>query len=201
MPTSAIGRKTAVRPGIIPDPAPKRRPRYDQAGFTLIELVVVIVIVGILASFAVMSLNRTEPDGVTVCRADAQRWLDRQVVTAAQRDETVYIGRKNDALDSFVLAVAGASTSPAATPSETAGVTRTVLDTLQWATGCRVDSRSDAGNTLHLPASDPRRDALLAVTSQGQWRAPSGAPELSLRGRHGRTQTLSLADEPGASAP
>ncbi|WP_197490316.1 prepilin-type N-terminal cleavage/methylation domain-containing protein [Halothiobacillus diazotrophicus] len=194
-----------MRPGIIPDRSPKRPRHRDQAGFTLIELVVVIVIVGILASFAVMSLNRTEPDGVTVCRADAQRWLDRQVVTAAQRDETVYIGRRNDTLDSFVLAVAptvaGASTSPAATPSETAGVTRTVLDTLQWATGCRVDSRSDAGDSLHLPASDPRRDALLAVTSQGQWRAPSGAPELSLRGRHGRTQTLSLADEPGASSP
>lgn len=203
MPTLATGRKMAVHPRIIPDRPPGCRARLCQGGFTLIELIVVIVIVGILAGFAVMSLNRTAPDGVAVCRADAQRWLTQQAVTAAQHGETVYIGSRGDALTSFMLSRAPRvqKNSGALDSMGTEPVGPDALDVLHWAKGCRIETVPDTALSTRFAANDPRRTALLAVTAQGLWSAPTGVPTLVLRGKHRQEQALDLSPSPATEMP
>jgi len=188
-----------VLPHNIPDTgagwiAPRR-----QAGFTLIELIVVIVIVGILAGFAVMSITRTERNGVEVCQADAQIWLEQQAVAAAQRGTTVYIGLHAGALTSFGLAaVAPPGAGSVSMQSQTQNTSPSLwyadpIGTLHWASGCQVTTSPDLALTRHLGANDPRSKALLAVTAQGAWSAPNGLPVLDLQGLHGQTRSLDLA--------
>lgn len=192
----------AVRPRIIPDPV-RGYPAGFQKGFTLIELIVVIVIVGILAGFAVMSINRTESDGVAVCRADAQRWLDRQAVRAAQQGLTVYIGERNDRLTSFKLSAASEKEIRTRSTSATAPSvpSRVALDTLRWDAGCRIVTRPNHDRSSPFPAPDPRGDAVLAVTSAGHWSASDGPPQLVVRGRQGQEQTVDMSPSPATSSP
>lgn len=200
-------------PQTTPNPDPKGRVPRSQVGFTLIELIVVIIIVGILAGFAVMSLNRTEPNGVDVCQAHLQDWLAQQAVQADQAGATVYIAPERDTLMSFILSLrplppaANRAEPPAAaghSPTAGAGVDvanerlqRDPLDHLHWAADCRVVP-GPSGVSASTPArpmapDDPRASALLAVTDQGHWSAPTGAPVLEIRGRDQHTRTLDLA--------
>jgi prepilin-type N-terminal cleavage/methylation domain-containing protein len=202
----------AVLPHSIPDIGSWRVAPRRQVGFTLIELIVVIVIVGILAGFAVMSINRTERDGVGVCQADAQIWLEQQAVLATQRGATVYIGLHAGALTSFgltspvpsVVTPAGVSGAAGSLPDQM--TTRAPLNVdhigvLNWAAGCQVTTQPDAGLAARLGVDDPRATALLAVTAQGAWSAPNGLPVLDLRGVHGQTRSLDLAPPSGTGSP
>jgi prepilin-type N-terminal cleavage/methylation domain-containing protein len=75
-----------------------------MGGFTLIELIVVIVIIGILVGFVVVSMNRTAPDSVNACRVQLQSWLSTQAVNANLADSTVYILNLEPAPTAITLA-------------------------------------------------------------------------------------------------
>ena len=63
-----------------------KRPPHGQAGFTLVELLVVLVIVGLMASVVVLSF----PGGGSALEEDAQRFAAR---TAALRDNAILQSR------------------------------------------------------------------------------------------------------------
>ena len=155
-------------------------------GFTLIELIVVIVIISILATFAVLSINRSDPDSATACRSDMQSWLAAQAVMAQSTGRVVYIRSDGQAPTAFLLhatvpsparsaASANQSTTQAtANPPTTAPRLRaTALSTLSWPVGCAL--RAQPSPQATLAADDPRQQAVLAVTPGGQWSLPPGS--------------------------
>ncbi len=185
-------------------------------GFTLIELIVVIVIIGILVTFAVLSITRQDPDNALACRATLDQWLAAQAVAAQTRGAVVYIRNDAGTPSAFMLhaadparptsQAAGSDTTP--TPSLTA----TRLSTLVWPSGCTLTAKPIAVATL--APDDPRQRAILAVTPQGSWSAApggngeavnhteqsAGGTTLTVDGRGGSQAVLTLA-APTAPAP
>ncbi len=167
-------------------------------GFTLIELIVVIVIISILATFAVLSINRSDPDSATACRSDMQSWLAAQAVMAQSTGRVVYIRSDGQAPTAFLLhatvpsparsaASANQSTTQATTqavnqavnqatanpPTTAPRLRATALSTLSWPVGCAL--RAQPSPQATLAADDPRQQAVLAVTPGGQWSLPPGS--------------------------
>lgn len=185
--------------------------RIRSAGFTLIELIVVIVIIGILVGFVVVSMNRTAPDSVNACRAQMQSWLETQAVNADMRGRTVYIINGGSAPSAIALVADAAPPAPVATPSSNAAdstglapaqtsstqsaaaAARTAqkppraetISTLNWPSGCRIEPPITTGASP-FDAADPRAQAILAVTAGGVWSAPlnqnAGKPTLKILG-------------------
>jgi prepilin-type N-terminal cleavage/methylation domain-containing protein len=179
----------------------------NSGGFTLIELIVVIVIIGILVGFVVVSMNRTAPDSVNACRAQMQSWLEAQAVQADVSGRTVYIVGGDPAPSALILvadvAAPKAEPSAAATDSTSqapanpqAQSTRSgrtaqnplraqTISTLNWPSGCRLVAPS-ANGTPPFETGDPRAQAILAVTSGGVWSAPmnlnAGKPIIQVQG-------------------
>lgn len=147
-------------------------------GFTLIELIVVIVIIGILATFAVLSINRTDPDSATACRSDLHAWLAAQSVMAQSTGSVVYVRNDGQTPTAFTLRATTPDTprSAAPTPSPVApavALSATPVGTLDWPRGCRLLATPNPHAAL--AANDPRQRAVLAVTPGGQWSLPPGS--------------------------
>ncbi len=174
--------------------------RGSVGGFTLIELIVVIVIIGILVGFVVVSMNRTAPDSVNACRAQLQSWLATQAVNANLTGSTVYILNEAPAPTAITLAAespapiarAGAGSNATqnsadktevpnpsmSTPSasgaaqaEAVRLRAKPLSTLNWPQGCVLVAPKPSGASA-FDAADPRITAILAVTPGGVWSAP-----------------------------
>ena len=193
------------------------RVRPHSAGFTLIELIVVIVIIGILVGFVVVSMNRTAPDSVNACRAQMQSWLETQAVNADMRGRTVYIINGGSAPSAIALVADAAPPAPVATPSsnaagsaglapaqtsstQSAAAARTApkpprtetISTLNWPSGCRIEPPITTGASP-FEAGDPRAQAILAVTSGGVWSAP---PNGTAGNAHPGKPTLEVTGAP-----
>ncbi len=176
-------------------------------GFTLIELIVVIVIIGVLVGFVVLSMNRTAPDSVNACRAQLQSWLSTQAVNADLAGRTVYILNAQPAPTAIMIAANHpAPQNPLGTaPATLAGVTSLSpspstpvlpatpqvplraqpVSTLTWPQGCTLITPPTAGDSP-FDRTDPRATAILAVTSNGLWSAPpnqnAGKPVIEVAG-------------------
>lgn len=179
-------------------------------GFTLIELIVVIVIIGVLVGFVVLSMNRTAPDSVNACRAQLQSWLATQAVNADLAGSTVYILNAPPAPTAILIAAnrpasptvpspqggtaalisasanASPSTSPTAPPATPAVPLRAQpVSTLTWPEGCTLITPPTTGDSP-FDRADPRAMAILAVTSNGLWSAPpnqnAGKPVIEVAG-------------------
>lgn len=170
-------------------------------GFTLIEMIVVIVIIGILVGFVVMSTNRRSPDDVGVCQAQVASWLATLAVAANVRDSTVYIqqaGAGGATPSAFVLT---GTIKPSRSPSSqltgaTGGLKAHIISHLAWDKGCEIVSSAETQEGSRIGTDDPRAHALLAVTSDGVWSVPPGAkekqPVLTVQGRDQKKLTISL---------
>lgn len=175
-----------------------------SGGFTLIELIVVIVIIGILVSFVVMSMNRRSPDDVGVCKARMQSWLAGQAVAANLQDSTVYIQNADngtDAPSAFVLT--DVAMSPGKTSTGTSGLQLKVISHLDWDKDCHIETQASP-SLSGLDESDPRARAILAVTREGIWSAPPGdgssTPVIVVRGQDQKTQSIDLSRDFGQDA-
>lgn len=176
-------------------------------GFTLIELIVVIVIIGILVGFVVMSMNKRAPDDVGVCQARMASWLAQQAVAANRLDQTVYIQNATSP-QAFVLdlkpskPIADASKQSSQAANESPAVAAKVISRLDWDKGCSLEAQPTAADTFD--AKDPRARAVLAVTTDGIWSLPPGAqqrtPEIMVRGDKQKTLRIDLLSGHGAQA-
>ena len=178
-------------------------------GFTLIELIVVIVIIGILVGFVVMSMNKRAPDDVGVCQARMASWLAQQAVAANRLDQTIYI--QNAATKSpsaFVLnhpsakRQTSASKQTSQNANESPAFVAQVISRLDWDKGCALEASPAADD--NLTADDPRAEAVLAVTADGIWSLPLGAPqskpEITVRGDRQKTLLIDLSSGFGEQA-
>lgn len=176
-------------------------------GFTLIELIVVIVIIGIVVGFVVMSMNKRAPDDVGVCQARMASWLAQQAVAANRLDQTVYIQNANSP-QAFVLdlkpskPIAEASKQSSQAANESPAFAAKVISRLDWDKGCALEVQPTAADTF--AAKDPRAQAVLAVTTDGIWSLPPGAqqrtPEITVRGDRQKTLRIDLSSGYGAQA-
>ncbi|HQS03720.1 MAG TPA: prepilin-type N-terminal cleavage/methylation domain-containing protein [Halothiobacillus sp.] len=187
------------------------RGRGGMGGFTLIELIVVIVIIGILVGFVVVSMNRTAPDSVNACRAQLQSWLSTQAVNADLTGSTVYILNAEPTPTAITLAASRPARAEAGqnAPENTANQTgqpnplvsnpsttgaaltyalrlrAKTLSTLNWPQGCVLVAPAPSGASA-FDAADPRATAILAVTPGGAWSAPpsqdAGKPIIKVAG-------------------
>lgn len=178
-------------------------------GFTLIELIVVIVIIGILVGFVVMSMNKRAPDDVGVCQARMASWLAQQAVAANRLDQTIYIQNASTKSPSaFVLNHPSAQLQTAASKqtsqnaNESPAFVANIISRLDWDKGCALMARPSAADTF--AAKDPRADAVIAVTPDGIWSLPSGAPqskpEITVRGDKQKTLPINLSSGFGEQA-
>lgn len=179
----------------------------------MIELIVVIVIIGILVGFVVMSMNKRAPDEVGVCQARMAFWLAQQAVAANRLDQTVYIQNAlTNTPSAFVLSHPTAKPKTASAKESNRGADSAsnkapafaakVISRLDWDKGCTLQTQPRANN--YLAADDPRARAVLAVTANGIWSLPSNAqqhaPQIVVRGDRQKTLSIDLSSGYGEQA-
>lgn len=159
-----------------------------QRGFTLIEMMVVIVIIAILTGFAMLRLNQLSPDSAANCSAQLRGWFSDLSSRADALDQTIYIEPAKGAWQAVVLVRHKDkwSIKPVAH--------------LKLSTGCSLD-RPGAANDTNAPGLPTvLSDAWIAITPDGRWRTRDGGVKVALTDRSGATQTIDLSTL-GASRP
>jgi len=167
---------------MIPFPARHRRP---SAGFTLIEMIVVIVIMSVLAGLTLLSMNRVDRASGGACADQVTGWLTQVARRAAQDDSILYLAIESDR-------PVAARLRPE--EDETTGETRWQMqpvDELDLPEDCRL--RAASADQKAIPALEGWS---LAVTPSGRWSASAGEATIRVTGSDGEKRTL----HPGRNA-
>ncbi|HSH83730.1 MAG TPA: prepilin-type N-terminal cleavage/methylation domain-containing protein [Guyparkeria sp.] len=136
----------------------------SNRGFTLIEVIVVIVIMAVLAGVALLSMSWTAPDTASDCASRIRLWLGGVEAESALRDETLYV----------------------AIERQRATAARLLRDQDDWATESvdqLIMGDCDMTLTANTSASQQTPDVLekftLAVTAAGYWSTPTADSQLT----------------------
>lgn len=160
------------------NPIPVRQ-RCPQAGFTLIEMIVVIVIMSVLAGFALLSMNRVEPSSGNACADRLNRWLIEVEDRAAREGRALYLDLESSRPVAARLV---------AERDETTGETQLSMQRVEEIElpECRV-SVAGGERPARLPALEGWQ---LAVGPSGDWSAADGEVAIRVTGRDGGNRTL-----------
>lgn len=180
MPISATGRKTAAARADH-----RRHPpvtvHSTQRGFTLIEMMVVIVIIAILTGFAMLRLNQLSPDSVANCSTQLRSWFGDLSSRADALDQTIYIEPAKGGWQAVVLV--RQKDKWAAKP----------VAYLKLSAACALDRPRAANNVTMAGIPSVLSNAWIAVTPDGRWRTRDGGEKVALTDRSGATQTIDLS--------
>ena len=153
-----------------------------RGGFTLIELMVVIVIVTIMTGFVVLRLDLAGPDALESCAGEVKRWLDGVRDDAVEAGTLHYVVPGQRQLTAYAL------------ERDEEGVAARELTALQLPEGCRLalsgPPESDAGRLRGFPAAI--RESRLAVTGDGDWLSRQASAGLTLLGEGGKRRGIAL---------
>lgn len=160
-----------------PDPTRHRRP---PAGFTLIEMIVVIVIMSVLAGLTLLSMNRVDPSSSNACGDRLNRWLTQVERRAAREDSVLYLDLESDQ-------PVAARLEPE--EDETTGETHWLMQRVDEIdlVDCRLKVVDIAGEEARLDALEGWQ---LAVTPSGDWSTAGGEAAIRVTGRDGGNRTL-----------
>ena len=154
-------------------------------GFTLIEMLVVVVIMSVLAGVGLLALNRVDPASGGGCSDRVEDWLQRMEARAARDGTTLYLALDEDGLLAARLLPER---------DEDRDETRWRLDPVD-----RHEPAGDCRVALSGREEDPPLPALagyrLAVTADGQWSSLAEDTVIEVTGADGTNQRLS----PGGS--
>ncbi len=154
------------------------------AGFTLIEVIVVVVIMSVLAGVALLSMNRVDPASAGGCGDRLRTWLTGIEARAMQEDVILYLG-----LDGSRAMAARLEPEEDEDSDETIWRMQPVEE-LDLPGNCRLQAPADTEPAL--PTLEGYR---LAVTPAGGWSSPGGLARIEVTGADGKTRHLVLGEE------